>query len=307
MGIGARRIIGGLTQAAANVMPPAILEAGHWAKSRFGRGVIEWEYVPAGWLEADRDPKVKGWNVESVLKAYEAKWPAFVASVAGPTPFGSSPEASAATPADVQFQNALLSYAFALHTAARNRRTLTMLDWGGGIGHYNVISRAMLTDIDLCYSCVDVPLLANYGQKLFPDARFYSDDAWSEHCYDFVLASCSLQYSPDWAATLRRLAQSTNGYLFVTRVPLVRHVPSFVVVQRPYQYDYDTEYLGWYFNRDELMREAAAAGLTFVREFLLANDLHYTYRAPEQAHYAGLLFRREAADETTVPGMMEER
>ena len=43
---------------------------------------------------------------------------------------------------------------------------------------------------------------------------------------------------------------------------------SFVVLQRAYGYGYDTEFLGWVFGRDELLDEAARAGMDFLREFV---------------------------------------
>src|SRR5207244_1157808 len=84
--------------------------------------------------------------------------------------------------------------------------------------------------------------------------------------YDLVLSSSSLHCSEDWRGTLAGLARATAGYLYLTRVPLARRAPSFVVLQRAQRHGYGTEYLGWVLNRDELLGAAREAGLELVRE-----------------------------------------
>ena len=65
---------------------------------------------------------------------------------------------------------------------------------------------------------------------------------------------------------------------------------SFVVLQRAYAYGYDTEFLCWVLNRDELAAAAAAAGLELVREFVIG-DAQYIRRAPAAVEVRGYLFR----------------
>jgi hypothetical protein len=107
--------------------------------------------------------------------------------------------------------------------------------------------------------------------------------------YDFVLASASFQYSQDWKLALKGLAKATDGYLLITRIPIVHQVPGYVIVQRPYQYGYDTEYLGWCLNRDEFLDTAKDLGLNLVREFV-AQASPFVHHAPEQPEYLGFLF-----------------
>src|SRR5262249_4113572 len=108
--------------------------------------------------------------------------------------------------------------------------------------------------------------------------------------YDFVLSSSSLQYARDWRATLRGLARATGGHLFITSLPTVGHVPSFVFVQRPHRFGYETEYLGWCLNRGELIEAAGACGLTLLREFVIGHQ-PLIHGAPEQTQYYGFLFQ----------------
>lgn len=88
---------------------------------------------------------------------------------------------------------------------------------------------------------------------------------------------------------LGRLAAASRGALLITRVGVVCDVPSFVVLQRAGAYGYATEYLGWVFNRDELIGAARGAGLELRREFLI-HDPFPIEGAPAEVHHRGFLF-----------------
>ncbi len=94
----------------------------------------------------------------------------------------------------------------------------------------------------------------------------------------------------EWQDVLRTLASAADPWLFVTRLPLVRDAASFVTVQRPYRYGYDTEYIGWTWNRAEFLDGARACGAALEREFLVEEPCTVE-GAPEQPHHAGFLFR----------------
>jgi len=256
----------------------------------------EWEYVPEGWSRAATDERVKGWDVDAIAEAYRAKWPSYLEALRGPGPLGVYHEVVAGETVaslDHGAHTMLVSYAYVLALTAREKQRVSILDWGGGSGHYLPLSRAVLPDVEIDYSCKDVPALVSLGRELFPEARFLEDDDEAlSRPYDLVLASGSLQYSESWPDTLARLGEAAGSYLYVTRLPVALEEPSFVVLQRAYAYGYDTEYLGWVVNREELLREAAAARLELVREFLL--QAWFTARgAPEQpVEHRGFLFRR---------------
>lgn len=77
----------------------------------------------------------------------------------------------------------------------------------------------------------------------------------------------------------------------MARLPVVEESDSFVVLQRPYRYGYETEYLCWYLHRREFLAHLTSCGLELVREFLMM-DRPFVYHAPEQGEYRGFLFRR---------------
>jgi hypothetical protein len=66
--------------------------------------------------------------------------------------------------------------------------------------------------------------------------------------------------------------------------------PSFVTLQRAYRHGYDTEYLGWFFNREELIEAAAEAKLA-PRARVPRRTPPRVHAAPEQAEARGYLFR----------------
>ena len=257
----------------------------------------EWEYVPEGWAREDSDPKVRGWDVDEIVESYRRRWPSFVRALEGSGPLGIAHEVVGDTVAteDRAAHNTLVSFAYALALAAGGRERVSVLDWGGGIGHYLLVSRAVLPGIEIDYHCQDVPKLAALGRELFPEARFVSDESCFDRSYDLVLASGSLQYSRDWAAALAKLAGAARGYLSVTRLPVARVSPSFVVVQRPYAYGYGTEYLGWVVNRDELVAAAEAAGQGLVRELLVEASLSAEGAPESPVEHRGFLFRPRVA------------
>ena len=278
-----------------DLLPPVLVKAARAiarpASQSSGNDRPEWGYVPQGWDAEKSDPAIKGWNVQTVLDAYKAKWETFVKTTQGAGPFGLPPEAiSPAKDADLPYHNGVMVFGYCLALASRNKSAVSILDWGGGIGHYYQIARALLPDVKIEYHCKDVPLLAEHGGTLFPEAHFCSDESCLARRYDLVMAGTSLHYARDWQRTLRGLADAVGGYLLVTGLPVVHAAPPYVFVQRPYRYNYDTEYLAWCLNRGQFLESARGMGLTLVREFITG---HFPpiQGAPEECEYRSFLFR----------------
>ena len=249
----------------------------------------EWEYVSEGW-----ERQVPGWDGGAVAQAYRAKWSQWVEALRGPGPLGAYHEVRIGEPIpreDTAAHNVLMSFAYVLARAAHARDRLTVLDWGGGFGHYAVLARAVMPEVQLEWHCREVPSVAQDGASVNPEVTFHVDDACLDRPYDLVLASASLQYTADWQALVRRFASSTIGFLFVTRVPVALRSPSFVVLQRAGAYGYATEYLGWVISRDELIATASTARLKLDREFVLGAWLPSVGPTDETIGHRGFLFR----------------
>ena len=250
----------------------------------------EFEYIPNGWEYLHDHPEVKGWDVEDILQVYLKQWEPFVEMAQSTGPLSGIHE-SVLAKVSIEGHNSIMIFAYSLALAAHRHTHLSMLDWGGGIGHYYLIAKALMPMIDIEYHCKDTPILSSHAQKLFQEAYFYSDASCLDRQYDFVLASGSLQYWQNWSGTFSQLANATSGYLLVTRLPIVKMVPSYVFIQRPYLHMYNTEYLAWCLNREEFINCAQESGLHLVREFLVG-DNHPIQNAPEKCEYLGFLFRK---------------
>ncbi len=283
-------------------VPPIVLKAAREVLRGKGRSqesghsnVPEWEYVPEGWRRTD--PRIKGWNVESILETQKANWPDFLHMVQGNGPLYAAHrlevgcEASAPSNNDYVAHNTIMAYAYVIAQASWKRDRISLLDWGGGIGQYYLIGKALLPEIEIEYHCKDVPILCQGGRELLPEAKFYeNEDECFARTYDLVLASSSLHYSEDWKGIAERLALATCSYLYITRFPIVHREASFVAIQRPYQYGYQTEYLCWFLNRQDFLTHMSTLEMELIREFLIYERPH-VHKAPEQGEYRGFLFR----------------
>jgi putative methyltransferase (TIGR04325 family) len=252
----------------------------------------EWEYVPEGWERRRADPQIKGWDEAAVLEAYKAKLAVFANAVEGTGPIGLPTSAAFrdVTPT-VKDQGIVLGFAYTLALSSRKKDTVSILDWGGGVGLFYLLSRALLpSEVELDYHCKDLPALCSYGREALPEAHFHEDESCLERRYDLVVASSSLQYSENWSEVLHRLAGVAAGYLYLARVPVVLQAPSFVVLQRAQRYGLGTEFLSWVFNRDEILSAASSAGAELLREFVFGEKSEIR-GSPEQDETRGFLFR----------------
>ncbi len=105
-----------------------------------------------------------------------------------------------------------------------------------------------------------------------------------------MLASGSLQYAEDWCSQLTDLSRVCSGYLYVTRLPYARSAPSFHILQRAYRYGYETEYVGWVVNREELLDCAAKLGFVLERELVLDAWLSAPGAPEDPIGHRGFLF-----------------
>jgi putative methyltransferase (TIGR04325 family) len=269
-------------------------EAASGGKPNDQPSLPDWEFVPEGWKRAN---SVRGWDAEEVARSYREKWPGFVAAVRGNGPLGVYHEVQQGAVIerdDPWAQNMVLTWAYALARAANGAGALSVLDWGGALGHHYVLARELLPDVEFDYHCKELPAVCAEGRRVLPEVTFHDDDGWLARRYDLVLASGSLQYEEDWRARLRTLAEAAQGWFFVTRVLVATDHPSFVALQRAHRYGYATEYVGWVLNRDELLDAARACGVQLVRELALESGFTID-GAPETVANRGFLFRRVAA------------
>jgi putative methyltransferase (TIGR04325 family) len=253
--------------------------------------VAEWQYVPEGWVSERAQGAGDGWDVESVARTYAERWPMFIEALQGTDPVGAlhvAPTGHAIPRDDLISHNMAMVFAYVLALTARTSDVVSILDWGGALGHYHALARVLVPAVELDYHCKELPAVCRQGRRVSPEVTFHESDACLQRSYDLVLASGAIQYAEDWSGLLGRLARAADRYLLITKVP-VTDAPSFVTLQRAYEYGYDTEYLGWALNREEIRTAALRAGVELVREFFLSAILNIP-DAPGPIHHAGFLF-----------------
>lgn len=279
---------------AIRFVPPILINVARWIKSKILKPEQpEWEYLQGGWQENIRGQRIRGWNTEEVASTLMKNWSAFIESITTPKPFSLSNEAIVKAGPNPCFHNNVMSFAYVLGLASKGKDKISLLDWGGGVGHYYKLAKSLFPDLEIDYTCKDMPKLCSAGKRLIPEVRFVSDE---EDClnqkYDLIMASSSLHYSKDWQRILTRLIQCGQPYIFITRFPVIETKPSYVVIQRPYKYGYDTEYIGWCVNKKEFLDVAQKAGAVLERTFFCIEDDNIIIpNAPEQMRYQGFLFK----------------
>lgn len=267
-------------------IPPIVIDGIRRARTRRP----QWEYMPGGWDSVDQ--KITGWDIQSIADAEMRKWEAFSGLLEGSGILGINHEDLHPTTTNPTAHNAVMSFGYVLGLAAAGRDRLSILDWGGGLGHYYLFAKTLLPEIQLEYHCRDLPPYCRYGRDLLPAVTFHdNDDRWPQMKFDLVFSSSAMQYVRGWQGQLAQLSSAFSRYMFITRIPMAQTTPSFVVLQRPYDLEYSAEYLGWVFNQTEFLQAARSQGVQLAREFLVMED-PVILNAPEQPHYRGFLFNR---------------
>jgi putative methyltransferase (TIGR04325 family) len=277
------------------VLPPIILELAKKVRTRVrNTGQVDKqpsiEYVPQGWEYAVTNAASTGWDEDTIIATQKRKWHRFRELVADCGPLGFGHEGELENVAELSHHNIHMVFAYCACLASRNLDSMSLLDWGGGLGQYYLLAESLLPDVRIDYTCKELPKAVECGADLLPSQRFVSDNSYQDRSYDFVLASSSLNYSEQWKTVLHNLARVTRGYLLVTRLPVVEKVPAFVFVHRPYETGYYTEYLAWCLNRREFLETAQATGLHLVREFATGENIEI-HMAPEKPVTRGFLFK----------------
>lgn len=243
------------------------------------------DYAPRGW-DTPLETAEQGWLAGGVLAEERQKWDQFADLLCRKGPLGVSHEASLAVVDNVSYHNINYTFGYVVMKAAFGREQLSILDWGGGLGHYFLLAKALLPEgFSLDYHCKDVATLVQAGRELAPEINWHQDDACLEREYDMVMVSGSLQYCREWRGFLKQIRKATKHYFFLTRTPIVKRAASFVAVQRAY----GTRMLHLQFNEEALLTEIKGLGFELVREVVIGDQI-YIKGAPEDAVLKGWLF-----------------
>lgn len=251
--------------------------------------VAEWEILPGGFEQARRDDKIKGWDQQTILDVYARDLSALRERTARGVPFGLSETSDLSDFNAIFNHNLAACWGWVLGCAASEKREISILDWGGALGHYYLWARALRPDLTLDYTVKETPLIVEKGATLMPDVRFCGDEALDQ-TYDLVVAATSLHYEEEWRDLLKRLLASAREFAYLTRIPIVETGESFVVVQRPYAYGYETEYQSWCFSREDFVGAVEACGWRIEHEVVTGERIEIK-GTRQIADYRGFLVR----------------
>jgi putative methyltransferase (TIGR04325 family) len=260
-----------------SIVPPLLWEMGKDLKRRLLTSVDHFAFAPDGWSTrlpagATSDDY---WNrfiarerliCEALIARVQARDP--VSVLTG------------------DMKEVLFGYVLAL--VARHRQTVTVLDYGGNLGDYYWLGKALVPDVELDYHCKELPLVAEAGRQITPAVTWHTGDACLDQTYDLVMFSSSLHCLQNWQDVLRRASRSARCYLLLSDVPTVRRVPAFVVTQR----SGGMTHLQYQLNRSEIVATVERAGLRLLREFDMGPHPRVA-NTPEQSTCVGWLFERD--------------
>ena len=254
----------------------------------------QWAVVREGW--SSDDSRSRGWLDPSIAETQRRRWPIYSELIRGKGPLGFHLFSTGSiNTTNESAHNVFMTFAYVIARAALGRNGVSVLDWGGGVGYYALTAQALLPEVTLDYVIKDLPGLVQLGRQLMPTVKFADDEAACfARSYDLVMAVSSLQYTEDWRSLLTRLADSADQWLYLSRVPTVRRAKTYVVVQRPHQFGYRTEYISWVFNRDEFISHLTNLGLTLEREFR-SGGVSQALNPADTIEDLGFLFRQDSA------------
>ena len=248
------------------------------------RTTLEWEYIGGSWPS----PRMyRGWNVQSVVERQRSGWADVAQSRLGTGPLADG---------DLVRTQHVDELGLCLGPGRRWDKKGSLFWTGAGALGSTGCLHAPFTRERRSTTSVATSL---YWQTLVDDCLamrpfMTTTKMRCRRTYDFVTASSSLQYVRELARTAGRpRTRRPRACLLITRQPFVDEVRSFVVVQRPHLYGYDTEYPGWVLNKRRFPGRGHDVGMRQVREFV-TGERPYVARAPEQPVYRGFLFERQS-------------
>ena len=263
------------------ILPPFLWEFGKDLKRRALTSVDHFEFAPEGW--STRLPA--GATSEDFWNAFIARERSICEALKARVQAG---DPVAVLTGDIK--EVVFGYVMAL--AARDRQKVSVLDYGGNLGDYYWLARALVPAIELDYQCKELPRVADAGKQITPAVTWHIDDDCLDRPHDVVMFSSSLHCLQDWKAILRRAGGSAQSYLLLSDVPTVQRAPTFVVTQR----SGSMTHLQQQMNRREILDTVEGGGLRLVREFDMGPH-PLVAGAPEQSRCAGWLFQRDVASD----------
>lgn len=262
-----------------SIVPPLLWSIGSRFKRRVMRSTTLLAYAPNGWSTPLPGGASSDAFWAAAIAQEQAACEALIARIRAGEPMLDAVSGN-------DSKHAIFGYVLAL--ATRHQHRLTVLDYGGNLGEYLWLGRALVPGVEFDYHCKELPQVADAGRRMTPAVTWHTDDRCFATAYDVVMFSSVIQCLPNWPEILRRAAQSTRRYLLLSDVATVVDVPAYIATHRAG----GRTHLQMQMNRSEIIRTAERAGLRLVREFAMGAHPPIV-NAPEQPTCVGWLFERD--------------
>jgi putative methyltransferase (TIGR04325 family) len=168
------------------------------------------------------------------------------------------------------------------------KKVLSILDFGGGLGHYYQITKIKLLETQINFNCIEMPSMAKIGKLVNPDVHWYTDESYAKKTYDLVMVNGSLQYMREWQSTLKKLADLASDYMLISRLPVAKNNQRGYVAMQIYN---GAKLLIYIFSHAEILQAFGALGFDIVEEAIV-EDPTYVRNAPEQFEVKGWILKR---------------
>jgi putative methyltransferase (TIGR04325 family) len=164
------------------------------------------------------------WNDRSLFQEKITSWDAASSKLSDKGALGFSfDDHNPLSRNNVSCSNLYMSYAYSVAKAARGNNNLKVLDYGGALGQYYLLSHSLFPEISFDYHCKEMEEAVKIGCKKLPYIKWHtSDDCLSDN-YDLIHIGSSLQYAEKWKEKLEAMCTAASGYIFLGRTPLTRN------------------------------------------------------------------------------------
>jgi putative methyltransferase (TIGR04325 family) len=276
------------------ILPPVALRPLRFAKDRLLRPDNTLTYAPEGWDTSLPAGMGQGYDCREAVENECRDWePRMEILRRRPLDLTRIFDDRNKTTQRLEDYNNFATFGYVLSLASLERQTLRVLDYGGCLGHYYLIARALLPDVVFDYHCKELPAMANEGKRVNPQVKWHTDDSCLSRPFDLIMFSIVLTYIRDWKTLLRRASGSTTRYLYIQE-PAIERTPSYLSLQK----FRGAAMLYQSFNKAELCEAVQSTGLRLIREFWFGE--HIAIReAPEQSSYCGWLFEKPVTPQSS--------
>jgi hypothetical protein len=144
------------------VVPPFLWVAAGALLKR--KQLPDWTLCPQGF----DGTQSRGWNLARVAESERARFAVFREKVVAPAHLGVAHEVEDVRAEHPWAHNLAMTWGYVLASAAAGQTHLSVLDWGGGLGHSFLLARSLWPDLTLDYSVKDLTEMVKVGREFLP-------------------------------------------------------------------------------------------------------------------------------------------